>query len=381
MAVSSRASQPTRARRPSVVRRRLAALDASRHDRGPRRDVRPAALLAEQRRRQADLHRVHRAGRQGPGEERRHQQHLQRITGETTTGDTSSPPPVAASVASARPTRPTAQGQGRRHRLQDADHQLVLELGRPAAAVPAADRLLRVDAAPRHGPGRQHHVGRQEPGQDLQPRQAVHHVRRHRRLRGRQAGDHRGRRLPAHARALPRDRRPRAEGHAAGRSSRHRQDVVRPRRRRRGRRRLPVGHRFRLHGDVRGRRRQPRARPVPAGPQDGSGDHLHRRDRLDRPQARCRSRRRPRRARADAEPDAGRDGRLRDQRGHRHPGGHQPPRHPRPGAAAPGSLRPSDRGAAARDRRAPGHPARCTAATSGWAPTSISRSWPRPRPA
>ena len=47
---------------------------------------------------------------------------------------------------------------------------------------------------------------------------------------------------------------------------------------------IPLGHRFGLHGDVRGRRRQPRARPVRIGSQDGEGDHLHRRDRLHRPQ-------------------------------------------------------------------------------------------------
>ena len=114
----------------------------------------------------------------------------------------------------------------------------------------------------------------------------------------------RGRRLPEVPRALRRDRRPHPQGHPAGRSSRHRQDAHRPGRRRRGRRAVPVGHRLGLHGDVRRRRRQPRARPVPDGPQDGPGHHLRRRDRLHRPQARRRPRRRPRRAGADAQPDA-----------------------------------------------------------------------------
>ena len=100
------------------------------------------------------------------------------------------------------------------------------------------------------------------------------------------------------------DRRPHPQGRAAGRPSRHRQDPHRPRRGRRGRRAVPVGHRLRLHGDVRRRRRQPRARPVREGPQARPGDHLRRRDRLDRPQARRRTRRRTRRARADAQPDA-----------------------------------------------------------------------------
>ena len=65
-------------------------------------------------------------------------------------------------------------------------------------------------------------------------------------------------------------------------------------------------------------------------------------------------RRRPRRTRADAEPAAGRDGRLR--RPHRrHPDRrHQPARHPRPGAAAARPLRPPDPGDQPRPRRAQG---------------------------
>jgi hypothetical protein len=79
--------------------------------------------------------------------------------------------------------------------------------------------------------------------------------------------------------------------------------------------------------------------------------HLHRRDRRGRPPARRRPRRRQRRARADAEPAAGRDGRLRGhRRRHRHRR-HQPPRRARPGAAAPGPLRPPGGGAAARHPR------------------------------
>ncbi len=54
-------------------------------------------------------------------------------------------------------------------------------------------------------------------------------------------------------------------------------------------------------------------------------------------------RRWPRRARADAEPAARRDGRLRRQDRRHHDRGHQPSRHPRPGAAASGPLRPPDR--------------------------------------
>ena len=137
----------------------------------------------------------------------------------------------------------------------------------------------------------------------------------------------------------------------------HRQDAARPGRGRRGRRALHVGERLGLHGDVRRRRGQPGARPVPDGPQAGAGHRLRRRDRLHRPQARRRPRRRPRRARADPQPDALRDGRLRHHRGRGHDRGHQPARHPRPRPAAPGPLRPPDRGAPARPRGAPAHPA------------------------
>ena len=59
------------------------------------------------------------------------------------------------------------------------------------------------------------------------------------------------------------------------------------------------------------RRRIARARPVRAGQEGRPGHHLHRRDRRGRPPARRGPRRRPRRARADAQPAARRDGRLR----------------------------------------------------------------------
>ena len=112
------------------------------------------------------------------------------------------------------------------------------------------------------------------------------------------------------------------------------------------------------------------SRSVPDGPQAGPGDHFHRRDRLHRPQAGRRPRGRPRRARADPQPDAGRDGRLRAHRGRRDDGGDQPTRHPRPGAASPGPFRPPDRRPPARPGGAAAHPDRCTARTSASAPTS-----------
>ncbi len=72
---------------------------------------------------------------------------------------------------------------------------------------------------------------------------------------------------------------------------------------------LDVGIRFRR--DVRGRRREPRARSVRAGEGARAVHHLHRRDRRGGPSSRRRARRRSRRARADAQPAARGDGRLR----------------------------------------------------------------------
>jgi cell division protease FtsH len=86
---------------------------------------------------------------------------------------------------------------------------------------------------------------------------------------------------------------------------------------RRGRGQCAVLHdfRFRLRRDVRRRRRQPRARHVRAGQEERALHHLHRRDRRGRPPSRRRSGRRQRRARADAQPAARRDGRLRANEG------------------------------------------------------------------
>ena len=61
---------------------------------------------------------------------------------------------------------------------------------------------------------------------------------------------------------------------------------------------------------------------------------LRRRDRRGRPPARRRPRRLPRRARADPQPDPGRDGRLRHQHERHRRRRHQPARRPRPGAPA-----------------------------------------------
>ena len=64
-------------------------------------------------------------------------------------------------------------------------------------------------------------------------------------------------------------------------------------------------------------------------------------------------RRRQRRARADAQPDPHRDGRLRGRHRRDRAGGHQPARGARPGAAAAGPLRPPDRRTGAGQARPP----------------------------
>ena len=102
----------------------------------------------------------------------------------------------------------------------------------------------------------------------------------------------------------------------------------------------------------------PGARPVRAGQAVEPLHHLHGRDRRRRPPPRRRPRRGPRRARADPQPAAGRDGRLRGQGQHHPDRGHQPARHPRPGPASARPLRPPDRGRPPRPRRPRPDPAR-----------------------
>ena len=92
--------------------------------------------------------------------------------------------------------------------------------------------------------------------------------------------------------------------------------------------------RLRVRRDVRGRRRQPRARPVRPGQAQQPVHRVRGRDRRGRPPARRRPRRLARRARADPQPDPRRDGRLRHEHQRDRRRRHQPPRRPRPGAPA-----------------------------------------------
>ena len=100
-------------------------------------------------------------------------------------------------------------------------------------------------------------------------------------------------------------RRAHPEGRAAVRPSRNRKDPARSRRGGRGGRSVLLDLRLGLRRDVRRRRGIPGARPVHAGQGERPGHHLHRRDRRRRSSPRCGHGRRQRRARADAEPDAG----------------------------------------------------------------------------
>ena len=141
---------------------------------------------------------------------------------------------------------------------------------------------------------------------------------------------------------------------------------------------VPVLHhlRFGLRRDVRRRRRLPGAGHVRAGQAEQSLHHLRRRDRRRRPPARCRPRRRPRRARTDAQPAARRDGRLRRPPG-RHPDrGHQPAGHPGPGAAAAWPLRSADPGVQPRPGRAQGGPAGALPGQADRRRTPTSTVWP-----
>ena len=102
-----------------------------------------------------------------------------------------------------------------------------------------------------------------------------------------------------------------AQGRAAGRRARDGQDAAGQGRRRRGQRAVLQHGRQRVRRDDRRRGRQPRARPVQAGPRGGPGHHLHRRAGRDRPRARGGHRlRRQTTSGADAQPDPDRDGRL-----------------------------------------------------------------------
>ncbi len=116
-----------------------------------------------------------------------------------------------------------------------------------------------------------------------------------------------------------------------------------------------------VRGDVRGGGRLARAGPVRAGQAQRAVHHLHRRDRRGRAAARGGAGRLARRARADAQPDPGGDGRLRLEHQHHHHRRHQPPGRAGPGAAAAGALRPAGGAGPAGREGAAGDPRRAHA--------------------
>ena len=201
--------------------------------------------------------------------------------------------------------------------------------------------------------------------------------RRRRGGQGRGRGDHR---VPQGSEEVHAPRRPHPQGRPDDGPAGHRQDAARARDRRRGGRAVLLDQRLGLRRDVRRRRRQPRPRPVRAGQEERAVHHLHRRDRRGRPPPRRRPRRRSRRARADAEPAARRDGRLRVQRRRHHHRRDQPPRRARPGAAAPGPLRSPHRRAAPRRARPRSASCRSTRARCRSPAASTSRSSRAARP-
>ena len=296
------------------------------------------------------------------------------------------------------PTRPT-QYEGLVNKLiergvaghgEGADGQPVGVAALFLGAVPADDRLLGLLHAPDAERRQQGAVVRQEQGEAVVELAEEGHVqgrRRRRRSEGRAAGDHR---VPQGAAEVPEARRPHSEGRAADGPSGNRQDAAGARGRRRSERAVLLDQRLGLRRDVRRRRRVARPRPVRAGQEERALHRLHRRDRRGRPPSRRRPRRRSRRARADAQPAARRDGRLRVER-RRHPRRRdQPSRRARSGAAASRPLRsphrrqPSRREGPRRHPRRP-HPQdpdgrrrghrRCWRAARPASPAPISRTW------
>ena len=282
-----------------------------------------------------------------------------------------------AAVADPVPERP--HGEQRQVRLQGHRH---LDVGRAphrAAPDPAPRRLLDLPHEPDAGRRLEGDELRQEPREADVARLAEGHLqgRRRRGRGGRGAARDQG--VPREPEEVPGARRADPEGRAPLRASRHRQDAARARDGRRGRRAVLLDLGLRLRRDVRRRRRLARARPVRAGEAGEPLHHLHRRDRRRRPPPWRRHGRRPRRARADAQPAPRRDGRLRAE-GQRDPDRrHEPPRHPRSRAAAARAASTARSSSTAPTARAAATSSRCTRRASRSARSSTSTSSPRRR--
>ena len=274
--------------------------------------------------------------------------------------------------------------QGRKEHLQDRPAQRP-RAGRPPARgrreIRRADNQADVAAA-------QHPAELDNPDRHILPHRAVHveeddgqkrqlHVLRHgqverenlreilrghkvqrRRWRGRGEGKPlRDSRLPARPEQIQGNRRVDAEGHTARWPSGYGQDDAREGRRGRGERALLLDIGLRIRRDVRRHGRREGARPLQAGEGESALHRIHRRNRRDRPAPR-RARHGQRRARADAEPAADRDGRLRGQQRRHDTRRDQQARVARPRADAPGQIRPPRPRRAARPQGPRGDTAR-----------------------
>ena len=235
----------------------------------------------------------------------------------------------------------------------DLVHSVVLR----AAGVPD------VEARPRHP---QHEAEDDRPQVQLQ--RALGGRRRRRGGAGGARGD---RRVPARPAALPEARRPRAQGRAAVRAAGHRQDAAGQGRGPRVGRELLLPERVVVRRDVRRAGRRPHPQAVRDGAQEPAGDRLHRRARRRR---HVPHRRRPEpRARPDAEPAAGRAGRLRGEPAADRDGGVQPARGSRYRAAPARPFRPPDPRLAARPVRAARRSSASTRGASRWRRTCSCR--------
>ena len=168
---------------------------------------------------------------------------------------------------------------------------------------------------------------------------AVDRLVGHRRLGGGQGGAARGRRLPARRQALPGARRQGAQGDPAARAAGHGQDAAGQGGGARVRRALLLAVGGVVRGDVRRARRGADPAAVPDRAQERTRDRVHRRARRGRWPPRHGHQRR---ARPDAQPAAGGDGRLHLEQGRGRDRRLQPARQARPGAAAPRPFRSPD---------------------------------------
>ena len=211
---------------------------------------------------------------------------------------------------------PQAAGDGRRA-VPRGGHARVLPAARLRPAGDPADGDL--DEPARHRAG---HAGDRDRAAPAVRRArgghaARHHLRRRRRARQDDRPGARDGRAAAQApRAVPPPRHRPAEGRAAPRPARHRQDPARPGGRQRERRAVLPHRRARDHGPVLRRERGAPAGGVRGGAEERAVDHLHRRDRLDRAQPGRDGRGRAPRRRPAADAD-GRAGAAPERRRHR----------------------------------------------------------------